>query len=153
MAVPALGGEVAAERVPGSLLLGVEADPDQRTIDLFLEPTATAPWARPGVSGFLEIETASSAEPEMAIPLAAALQDGLVKVLFRRDPANPDKVIRIEADLGRDDGRWVEVKSGLRDGDEVVLAGAYELMLASSGTATKGGHFHADGTFHAEEDK
>ena len=39
----------------------------------------------------------------------------------------------------------------LRDGDEVVLAGAYELMLASSGTVTKGGHFHADGTFHADE--
>ena len=59
----------------------------------------------------------------------------------------------MEADLGLDDGRWVEMKSGLRDGDEVVLAGAYELMLASSGSAAKGGHFHSDGTFHAGEHK
>lgn len=152
-AVPALSPNVAESRVPGVLLLGSTADPTQRTIDLFLEPTGTAAWARPGIAGFLEIETAGTAEPAMAIPLAATLQDGLVRVLFRRDPADPDRVIRIEADLGIDDGRWVEVKSGLRDGDEVVLAGAYELMLASSGTATKGGHFHADGTFHAGEDK
>ena len=35
-------------------------------------------------------------------------------------------------------------------GDEVVLSGVYELKLATSGTAQKGGHFHADGSFHAE---
>ena len=71
-------------------------------------------------------------------------------VVFRRDPADPDKVIRVDADLGVDDGRWIEVKSGLMDGDEVVGPGAYELMLASSGSAPKGGHFHADGTFHED---
>ncbi len=152
-AVPALSTSASEVRVPGSLLLGSDADPSQRTIDLFLEPTATAAWARPGVAGFLEIETAGTAEPVLAIPLAATLQDGLERVLFRRDPSDPDKVIRMEADLGLDDGRWVEMKSGLRDGDEVVLAGAYELMLASSGSAAKGGHFHSDGTFHAGEHK
>ena len=37
--------------------------------------------------------------------------------------------------------------------DEVVLDRAYELKLATamSGTIQKGGHFHADGTFHAED--
>ncbi|MCA8978099.1 MAG: efflux RND transporter periplasmic adaptor subunit [Planctomycetes bacterium] len=152
-AVPALSTSAAEERVPGALLLGSDADPSQRTLDLFLEPTAVPAWARPGVAGFLEIETAGTAEPVLAIPLAATLQDGLERVLFRRDPADADKVIRLEADLGLDDGRWVEIKSGLRDGDEVVLAGAYELMLASSGSAAKGGHFHSDGTFHAGEHK
>ncbi|MEQ1632353.1 MAG: HlyD family efflux transporter periplasmic adaptor subunit, partial [Planctomycetota bacterium] len=152
-AVPALSATIAENRVDGTLLLGSDADPAQRTIDLFLSASATAPWARPGLAGFLEVETASTAAGTLAIPLAATLQDGLERVLFRRDPLDPDKVIRIEADLGLDDGRWVEVKSGLKDGDEVVLAGAYELMLASSGTSTKGGHFHADGTFHSGEDK
>lgn len=152
-AVPALSTSASEERVPGALLLGSDADPSQRTLDLFLEPATVPVWARPGVAGFLEIETEGTAEPVLAIPLASTLQDGLERVLFRRDPADADKVIRLEADIGLDDGRWVEVKSGLRDGDEVVLAGAYELMLASSGSAAKGGHFHSDGSFHAGEHK
>jgi hypothetical protein len=135
------------------LLLGAEADPGQRTIDLFLEPAVPVAWARPGVAGFLEVDTSGTAEPVLAIPLAATLQDGLDRVLFRRDPKDADKVIRQEADLGLNDGRWVEVKSGLIDGSEVVLAGAYELMLASSGSAAKGGHVHSDGTFHSGEHK
>jgi len=39
----------------------------------------------------------------------------------------------------------------VREGDEIVLAGNYQLMLATSGSAPKGGHFHSDGTFHAED--
>jgi multidrug resistance efflux pump len=146
--VPPQAGAKAADALAGTLVVGVEADPAQRTIDLFVQPAATADWSRPGVAGFLEIETKTGAAAELAIPRSAVLQDGLQRVFFRRDPADPDKVIRVEADLGIDDGRWVEVKSGLLDTDEVVLAGAYELMLASSGSAAKGGHFHADGTFH-----
>jgi hypothetical protein len=151
--IPARGTARPEDRLAGNLALGVEADPEQRTIDLFCEPAAAADWARPGVAGFLEIETLSSADAELAIPLSATLQDGLQRVLFRRDPKDSDQVIRLEADLGADDGRWVVVASGLRDGDEVVLDGAYELMLASSGSATKAGHFHSDGTFHPEGHK
>ncbi len=155
-AVRPQGDTADVDALAGTLLLGTEADPAQRTIDLFLQPAdavAIPAWARPGIAGFLEIETDGSAEPELAIPLAAVLQDGLQHVLVRRDPANADLVIRVEADLGRDDGRWVAVRSGLRDGDAVVLAGAYELLLASSGTIQKGGHFHADGSFHQAEHK
>jgi hypothetical protein len=79
------------------------------------------------------------------------VSDNGVPVLFRRDPANPDKVIRLEADLGPDDGRWVAVRSGLRVGDEVVIDGVYPLLLSTSGSIPKGGHFHSDGTFHADD--
>ena len=58
----------------------------------------------------------------------------------------------MEADLGKDDGRWVELLSGVGDGDEIVLDGAFQLMLSTSGSIQKGGHFHADGTFHEGED-
>ena len=88
---------------------------------------------------------------ELAIPMAAVQQDGLIPVIFRRDPENPNQAIRMEADLGMDDDRWVAVLSGLRDGDEVVLDGGFQLMLATSGTIQKGGHFHADGTYHEGE--
>ena len=95
--------------------------------------------------------TDATATPELAIPLAAVQRDGLTPVIFRRAPDNPNEAIRIDGDLGIDDGRWVVVLSGLRDGDEVVLDGGFQLMLATSGQIQQGGHFHSDGTFHAED--
>jgi len=142
-----------AESMAGVLKIGLGASADERTIDLIVQPQELATWARAGVSAQLEIVTDSSAAPMLAVPSAAVQRDGLVSVLFRRDPADPNKAIRIEADLGIGDGRWVVVNSGLRRGDEVVLDGSFQLMLATStsGGQPKGGHFHADGTFHAED--
>ena len=139
------------DTMEGKLSLGLSADAESRTVDLFVVPESLAEWARPGVAAQLEITTDSTAVPELAVPVAAVQQDGLEAVLFRRNPKKPNEVIRIEGDLGADDGRWVSVLSGLRDGDEVVLDGSFQLMLATSGTIQKGGHFHADGTFHEGE--
>jgi multidrug resistance efflux pump len=142
-----------ANRLSGLLQIGPVADPQQRTVDLLLASSRTADWVRPGVSSFLEVVTDGSAQPELAIPTAAVVRDELTQVFFRRDPRDPNKVIRMEADLGVSDGKWVAVKSGLKEGDEVVLHGVYELKLAGGGKPTGGGHFHADGTWHAEPDK
>lgn len=139
------------DTMSGRLVLGLAGNADDRTIDLYVHPGELAAWARPGVSAQLEIVTDQTARPELAIPLAAVQRDGLTPVIFRRDPAAPNEAIRMEADLGPDDGRWVAVRSGLRLGDEVVLDGSFQLMLATTGSIQKGGHFHADGTFHAED--
>lgn len=140
-----------SDSMAGALVLGLEGDPNDRTIELFVVPDTLLDWARPGVSAQLEIVTDASTEPELAIPLAAVQRDGLTPYIFRRTPSNRDQVIRMEADLGRDDGRWVELLSGVGDGDEIVLDGAFQLMLSTSGSIQKGGHFHADGTFHEGE--
>lgn len=140
------------DTMSGALALGLAADPGSRTLDLYVTPEALSDWARPGTSAQLEIVTDSTGDTELAIPLAAVQRDGLLPVLFRRNPKDPNEVIRIEGDLGPDDGRWIAVLSGLRDGDEVVLDGSFQLMLATSGSIQKGGHFHADGTFHEGDD-
>jgi hypothetical protein len=151
--VPPKGGSIELqESMDADLALGLRADAQERTIELIAMPKTLASWARPDVSGHLEVFTAGG-KAELAIPLSSVIQDGLAKVFFRRDPKDPDHVIRMEADLGIDDGRWVVVSSGVREGDEVVLDGVYQLMVATSGTVQKGGHFHADGSFHAEEDE
>ncbi|MBL8757726.1 MAG: hypothetical protein JNK35_04760 [Phycisphaerae bacterium] len=154
-AVPA-GDAAASDSVPeamsGALTIAPGADPDARTIDLILTPSRLASWARAGVAAHLEVTLAGTAGPELSIPASAVIRDGLKAVIFRRDPANPDKAIRMEADLGVSDGRWVVIASGVKEGDEVVLGGNYQLMLATSGSAPKGGHFHSDGTFHEGED-
>ena len=135
----------------GVLQLGLSGDSNDRTIDLYVTPDELTSWARPGVTAQLEIITDSTRAPELSIPLAAIQQDGLTPIVFRRAPDNPNEAIRMEADLGMNDGRWVAVLSGLADGDEVVLDGGFQLMLATSGTIQKGGHFHSDGTFHEGE--
>ncbi len=147
--------EAAGAPFAGTLTLAPTADPERRTVDLILTPSAGAappPWARAGVAAFLEVVTSGTGRAELALPLRCVARDGTKPVIFRRDPADPDKAVRIEADLGVDDGRWVVIKSGVAEGNEVVLDGAYQLMVATSGSITKGGHFHPDGTFHDGED-
>jgi hypothetical protein len=142
-----------SDDVRSDLILGLEGMPRERFMTVFATPEEGRAWIRPGISAFLEIELDATAAPAMAIPRSAVLQDGLVHVFFRRNPKNPNQAFRVEADLGVDDGRWVEIKSGVKVGDEVVLQGVFELKLASerSGGTPKGGHFHGDGTFHEEE--
>ncbi len=149
---PPQGGSVELQdTMKGTLQIGLTADADERTVDLLVQPDAIAGWARAGVSAHLEI-TLSGGGEELAVPLSAVVRDGAMPVIFRRDPANPEKVIRMEADIGMSDGRWVVIKSGVKEGDEIVLGGNYQLMLASSGNAAQGGHFHSDGTFHEGKD-
>lgn len=150
--VPPTGGAIALDDVmSGTLQIGLSADANERTVDLIVQPIALTSWARSGVSAHLEITLAGGAA-ELALPMSAVIRDGATPIIFRRDPANPDKVIRLEADLGLSDGRWVVIASGVREGDEIVVGGNYQLMLATSGNAPKGGHFHADGTFHEDGD-
>jgi hypothetical protein len=149
---PQANGSNINESLRADLTIGLAADPIQRTVPLFATPKELLPWSLPGVSAFLEIATESTDSVALAIPRSAVVKDGIVHVFFKRDPGNPNKAIRIEADLGVDDGRWVEIKSDIGPKDEVVLNGAYELKLATamSGTSQKGGHFHADGTYHGK---
>lgn len=147
--VPPKGGSIEMQdTMAGTISLGLLANPDERTIEVFVTPDRLSSWARAGVAAHLEIVAEGSSSEELAIPISATIRDGLTTVFFRRNPKNPDEVIRIDGDLGINDGRWVVVKSGLREGDEVVLDGVYQLMLASSGGAQQGGHYDSDGTFH-----
>ncbi len=152
---PPPGGSIdLQDTVSGEINVGFEAHPDQRTIPIFLVPKTLPGWAKAGVTAFLEVYIDGSDKPVPAIPEAAVVRDGLDRVFFKRDPHDPDQVIRVVADLGTSDNRWIEVKSGVRPGDEIVLGGVYPLMLASSssGEMQQGGHFHADGTFHESDE-
>ena len=123
-----------------------------RTTDVFFDLVESADWTRPQVVALAEVVVAGSdANEELAIPTRAIIQDGLERVFFRRDPKDPDQVVRTVADLGPNDGRWTAVLSGLAEGDEVVVDGVYPLKLATSARTVEAGHFHADGTWHAED--
>ncbi len=147
---PSTAGISLSDSVEASVTIGLEAHPDQRTVTLIAIPSEARGWIRPGISAFLEVVTETSGGPALAIPRAAIVKDGITHVFFRRDPQDPNIAIRVEADMGVEDGRWVAINSGLSLKDEVILDGVYELKLASqqSGTSQEGGHIHADGTYH-----
>ncbi len=133
--------------VSGKIIIGFEGDAQQRTFPIFFMPDEVKN-NQAGLAGYLEIYL-DKTDDTLAIPVQAVVRDGLHDVFFRRNPKNSDEVLRVVADLGKSDGRWVEVESGIKAGDEVVVSGAYELKLATaSATSSKKkekGHFHADG--------
>ena len=88
----------------------------------------------------------------MLLPLSCILSDGLEKIVFLRDAEKPNVVIRTPVELGLRGGGFVEVISGLLEGDTVVDKGKHQLKQTGKGKAPKGGHFHADGTWHLKDE-
>jgi hypothetical protein len=151
--VPPQGGSVElTDTSSGTISVGFQAHPDERTIPIFLVPSSLPSWAKPGVTAYLEVYLSGGDGAEPAVPESAVVHDGLDRVLFKRDQYDPYVLHRVEAVIGESDGRWVEIEKGVEVGDEVVLGGLYPLMLASSESSgrPKGGHVHADGTFHED---
>lgn len=107
-------------------------------------------WWQPGALVAVRVVTEQSSPTSTVIPADCLIQDGLELVYFLRDPENPDRVMRQVADVGMRTPHFVELKSGVMAGYEVVLQGVYELKLSRQGAAAAGGHFHADGTWHPE---
>jgi multidrug efflux pump subunit AcrA (membrane-fusion protein) len=149
---PQSSGLPVHEAIEAEVALGLEAHPEERTLELLARPRVPGDWSRPGVSAFLEVVVDGGGLPVVAIPSRAVVRDGLEHVFFLRERDDPDHVRRVAAHLGASDGRWIEVLEGVAEGDEVVLDGAYELKLATqlAGAAPEGGHVHADGSVHED---
>ncbi len=83
---------------------------------------------QPGMFGRLRIRYDQRADARV-IPREALLED-------EGDPAvfvvRNGKAVRVAVQLGYDDGPWVEVRSGLKDGDRVVVAGKAALRDGSA---------------------
>jgi multidrug efflux pump subunit AcrA (membrane-fusion protein) len=147
--VPPLGGGVDVQSaITGTMQIGLTAHPEERTISLYVSADTLRPWVKAGVSAYLEIPRETSLA-ELSIPVASLVQDGLETVFFRRHPKDANRAIPVKADLGPSDGRWVVVRSGVKEGDEVVLDGAYALKLAGGANKPPAGyHYHTDGQLH-----
>jgi multidrug efflux pump subunit AcrA (membrane-fusion protein) len=139
------------QSIRGKIRIGLTGNPEIRTIDVFIDMQEnTFPsWVKPEMSAVAKVVTSGSVDDEeLSIPTRAIIQDGLDTVYFLVDPKSKNSVIRKVADMGPTDGKWTTIYSGLAEDDEVVVDGVYQLKLATSAQATKGGHFEADGTWH-----
>lgn len=103
-----------------------------------------------GLSATARILLEQSQYEEALVPGECMVQDGLEWIVFRRDPAKPDYVIRTTIAIGNRSRGLTEVISGVLEGDSVVCHGIHQLKNTGLGKAPAGGHFHADGTWHKE---
>jgi len=151
--VPPPGGSIPLQdTAAGKIDIGFQAHPEQRTIPIYVIPDELPNWGKAGVTAYLEVFVEGSEDAVVAVPEAAVIRDGLEHVLFMRHRMIPDMLLRVPVELGTSDGRWIEVKSVVQAGDEIVLGGVYPLMLATSesGERQSGVHVHPDGSVHED---
>ena len=113
--------------------LGAQVDPQTRTISaraLIANPGAAqgAPLLRPGMFASGQIQTGVGA-PSVTVPASAVLDDGAAKIVF---VARHSKYLRREVALGNESADRVEVKSGLKPGEQIVIEGAPALRAQAA---------------------
>jgi len=137
-----------------SSLLGPRPVAEKKTRRIAVEAEVPNPdeMLPQGLSATAQVLIKESANDEVLLPPSCIVSDGLEKVVFLRDPEKANVVIRTPVEIGLSGGGFVEVISGLLAGDSVVDQGNHQLKQAGKGKTPKGGHFHADGTWHLKDE-
>ena len=132
---PALPGQSFSGTVTW---IGSRVDPSSRTIDVRLEVDNPAGQLRPGMSGSALVPLGSSGETVLTVPGAALqrVEEGWC-IFIPRDEATFE--IR-PVGRGRDLGGEVEVLTGLKPGETVVVEGAF--LLKAERDKRRGGEEH-----------
>lgn len=103
-----------------------------------------------GISALARVRVRESPHEELLVPLRCVVFDGLDAIVFRRDPQEPDVLVRTPVELGARTADQVEVLAGVQQGDALVADGVHQLKQTGLGKPPQGGHFHADGTWHGD---
>ncbi|MEM9799158.1 MAG: efflux RND transporter periplasmic adaptor subunit [Planctomycetota bacterium] len=125
------------------------ADDATRMLSVWADVPNGSGMLASGMTARAHVLVARSESPRVLIPVACVVDDGLEAIVFKRDARDDDLVIRTPVRLGARSRERVEVLSGVRAGDVVVVDGVHQLQQTGLGKAPAGGHFHADGTWHA----
>jgi RND family efflux transporter MFP subunit len=135
------GGFVSVLENGGHLVfVGIDLDPKTRTLPLIYELKNQPSRLRVGESIRLHVETARTDEV-VAVPSGAIVTEGGQPVAFVQ--VSGETFAKRELQLGIRDGDFVEVRSGLTEGERVVTKGAYAVRLSSiSGVIPAHGHAH-----------
>jgi cobalt-zinc-cadmium efflux system membrane fusion protein len=103
---------------------------DTRAISLVAEIDNRQGRFKPGMFGWVTVKVGADS-PALVVPAAAIMRQDELPFVFV--PQGDGKYRRVDVELGRETGEWVEVLAGLKMGDEVVSKGAFflksELLL------------------------
>ena len=137
-----------------TVLIGPLPVADLITRTLRLEAVVPNPDGRIpyGMSATADVLIREGQHEEVLVPGRCVVFDGLEAIVFRRDPADPNTVVRTAVELGLRATDRVELLSGVLDGDEIVADGVHQLKRTGLGKPPTGGHFHADGSWHKQDE-
>lgn len=120
--------------------VGIQVDPATRTVPLVYEVKNPDSRLRVGQSVNLYVETART-EEGLAVPATAIVEEDGHPIAFVQ--VSGETFQKRDLKLGIRDGNWVQVLSGLEQGERVVTSGAYAVRLASVSSAIPAhGHVH-----------
>jgi cobalt-zinc-cadmium efflux system membrane fusion protein len=120
-------------------LVGRQVDAGSRTIPIRIEVANRTGALRPGMSASSRLEVVGTSQTTLAVPAAALQRVGDRWLAFV--PKGPHEYEMRPVGRGRDLGNDVEVVSGLRAGETVVVEGAF-LLKAEAEKRAGGGDEH-----------
>lgn len=128
------------ERGGRLVFIGATVDSKTRTVPLVYATPNRDGTLRLGMSVTVFAET-SHAENSLAIPQSAIVDEDGVFVAYVQ--VSGETFAKRELKLGLRDGKYIQVLSGLAEGERVVTKGAYSIRLASvSSVIPAHGHAH-----------
>ncbi len=112
--------------------IGRELDPATNSIPLVASIDNSSTRLRPGLFAKISLPV-SQPEQKLMVPESAIASHDGASFVFR--PGDAGQFNRVDIEVGQEQQGWVEVKSGLQDGDRVVVQGTFalksELLLES----------------------
>jgi RND family efflux transporter MFP subunit len=131
---------ITADSAGRLVFVGMQVDATTRTVPLVYEAKNPDALLRVGQSVNLFVETAR-AEDTLAVPSAAIVEEDGRPIAFVQ--VGGETFQKRDLELGIRDGNWVQVLSGITEGERVVTKGAYAVRLASVSSAIPAhGHVH-----------
>jgi multidrug efflux pump subunit AcrA (membrane-fusion protein) len=122
------------------VFVGIQVDTATRTVPLIYEVRNPENHLRVGQSVNLYVETAR-AEDTLAVPSSAIVEEDGRPIAFVQ--VGGETFQKRDLTTGIRDGDWVQVLSGITEGERVVTKGAYAIRLASVSSAIPAhGHVH-----------
>ncbi len=115
--------------------IGAYADGESGTIEAAFHVPNPDKLLRPAMRAEFNI-VAGSIENVMAIPRAAVQGDVASRFVYIKDYDLKHAFVKTPVVLGAENHEFVQVKSGLNAGDEVVTRGAYSLAFAGKGSVS-----------------
>lgn len=117
-------------------MIGKQVDAASRTVPVRIEVKNTEQLLRPGMSATAWVPLGRSSEKVIAVPVAALQRIGNEWLVFL--PAGKDQFEIRPVGRGRDLGTEIEIVSGLKSGEHVVVEGAFLLKAEAEKARSEG---------------